>query len=160
MQPRYVCTLKLGYCSLSCGWMEIRVNIPSNITVCICYTQVRLLECLPTEFALHLTVCLLTNCCSNLNITSKWWYILQKGTYFNWMFGWKCLTSFCYHTKEVFENQVQLPLTFTLCGILHTHDWPHMTESTAIRPHGWSKWQLPFHCRLHFFMRKYSWCIR
>jgi hypothetical protein len=35
MQPRHVCTLKMGYWSLSCGWMEIRFNIASYITVCI-----------------------------------------------------------------------------------------------------------------------------
>jgi hypothetical protein len=35
IQPRYVCTLKMGYCSKSCGWMEIRFNIGSYITVYI-----------------------------------------------------------------------------------------------------------------------------
>jgi hypothetical protein len=33
MQPRYVCSLKKGYYSFSCGWMEIRFNIASYITV-------------------------------------------------------------------------------------------------------------------------------
>jgi hypothetical protein len=27
MQPRYVCTLKMGYCLLSCGWLEMKLNI-------------------------------------------------------------------------------------------------------------------------------------
>jgi hypothetical protein len=35
MQPRYVCTLKMGYCSLSCGWMEVRINNADNINVYI-----------------------------------------------------------------------------------------------------------------------------
>jgi hypothetical protein len=95
MQPRYVCTHKLGYCSLSCGWMEIRLNIASYITVCICWPQVRLLECLPRELALHFTACLLTDCCSDVNTTAKCWCILAKGTYIIWMFGWKCWISFC-----------------------------------------------------------------
>jgi hypothetical protein len=46
--------------------MEIIFNIDSYITVCICYPQVRLLECLLRELALHFTVCLLTNCSSDV----------------------------------------------------------------------------------------------
>jgi hypothetical protein len=90
IQTRYVCTLKMGYCSLSCGWMEIRFNIASYITVCTCYPPVRLLDCLPRELALHFTVCLLTNCCADMNTAAKCWSILPKGTYIIWMFGWKC----------------------------------------------------------------------
>jgi hypothetical protein len=37
MQPRYVCSLKMGYSSFSCGWMEIRFNIASYITVYVTY---------------------------------------------------------------------------------------------------------------------------
>jgi hypothetical protein len=62
--------------------MEIRFNIASYITVCICYPQVRLLECLPRELALHFTVCLLTNCPSDVNTTAKCWFILPEGILF------------------------------------------------------------------------------
>jgi hypothetical protein len=51
--------------------MEIRFNIASYITVCICYPQVRLLEGLSRELALHFTVCLLTNCSSDVNTITK-----------------------------------------------------------------------------------------
>jgi hypothetical protein len=37
MQPSYVCSLKMGYSSLSCGWMKIRFNIASYITVYVTY---------------------------------------------------------------------------------------------------------------------------
>jgi hypothetical protein len=160
MQPRYVCTLKMGYWSLSCGWMEIRFNIDSYITVCICYPQVRLMECLPRDLALPFTVCLLANCSSEVNTTAKCWCILLKGTYIVSMFRWKCWTSVCYHTKKVSENQVWVPLTYALCAIFSTHDCPNETESSDIRPKQCSQWQLPFHCNLHLLIRKYSWCIQ
>jgi hypothetical protein len=160
MQPRYVCTLKMGYWSLSCGRMEKWFNIASYITVCICYPQVRLLERLPRDLALHFTVCLHTNCSSDVDTTAKCWCSLPKGTNVIWMFGWKCWTSFCYHTKQVFENQVYLPLPYTLCIIFPANDCPNMAESSAIRPQECSKWQLPFHCRLHLLIRKYSWYIQ
>jgi hypothetical protein len=73
---------KMRSWSLSCGWMEIRFNFDSYVAVCICYPQVRLLECLPRELALHFTVCLLTNCSSDVNTTAKCWCILPKGTYY------------------------------------------------------------------------------
>jgi hypothetical protein len=75
MQPRYVCTLKMGYCSLSCGWMGIRSTL-----LRICYTQVSLLESLLREVALHFTVCLLTNSSTELNTTDKWLCILTNST--------------------------------------------------------------------------------
>jgi hypothetical protein len=59
--------------------MEIRFNIASYITVCICYPQVRLLECLPRDLALHFTACLLTNCSSDVNTTAKCWCVFPKG---------------------------------------------------------------------------------
>jgi hypothetical protein len=58
----------------------MRFNIASYITVCICYPQVKLLECL-LALALHFTVCLLTNCSSVENTTAKRWCMLPKGTY-------------------------------------------------------------------------------
>jgi hypothetical protein len=48
----------------------------------------------------------------------------------------------------------------------HTHCVsysPHMIvqiwQRSAIRPQECSQWQLPFHCRLHLLISKYSWCI-
>jgi hypothetical protein len=159
MQPRYVCTLKMGYCLLSCGWMEIRFNIASYITVSICYPQVRVLECLLRELALHFTACLPTNCSSDVNTTAKCWCILLKRTNIIWMFEWKCGTSFCYHTKEVFENRCSCPW-HTHCGLYSLHMIVQIWQSFAIRQQKCSQWQLPFHCRLHLLIRKYSLCIQ
>jgi hypothetical protein len=41
---------------------------------------------------------------------------------YTWKFKWKCWTSFCYHTKEVSQNQVKLPYTYTLCVTFSTHN--------------------------------------
>jgi hypothetical protein len=109
-------------------------------------TQVRVLECLPWQLALHFTDYLLTNSSSEVNIRAKWWCILPNRTYIFLNFGWKCWTSFCSHIKEDFENQVQLPLTYTLCVILPIHNFPHMSENSAIRPQEFSQWQFPFYC--------------
>jgi hypothetical protein len=55
--------------------MEIRFNIASYFTVCICYPQIRLWECLLRELVLYFIVCLLTNCSSDVNTTGKCWCI-------------------------------------------------------------------------------------
>jgi hypothetical protein len=60
-------------------------------------------------------------------------------------FGWKCWSSFCYHTIEIFQNHFLLPFTYTLCVIFPTHNCPHMTENSAIRQPECSQWQLSFH---------------
>jgi hypothetical protein len=67
--------------------MEIGFNIASYFTVCICYPQVRLLECLLRELELLFTVSLLTHCSNDVNITAKCWCILFKGTNIIGMFG-------------------------------------------------------------------------
>jgi hypothetical protein len=69
-------------------WKSDSTLLLSYITVCICYPQVSLLECLPRELALHVTVCLVTNCCSDVTTTAKCWCTLPEGTNTISMFGW------------------------------------------------------------------------
>jgi hypothetical protein len=81
MQPRYICTLKIGYCSLNCGWKGIRFNFASYIIVYVTHKSGGGgLECLQRQLALHFTVCLLTNSSSDVNTTAKWWCILPNRT--------------------------------------------------------------------------------
>jgi hypothetical protein len=70
----------------------------------------------------------------------------------------KCWTSLCYRTKHVFQNQIQLPLTYTLCVTFPTHNCPHMTENSDIRPQEYYQWQFSLYHGLKILIRKYSWC--
>jgi hypothetical protein len=65
------CALKMGYCSLSYLWVNGNQIQHCILHHCVCYTQLRVLECLPRDLALHSTVCLLTNSSTVENTTAK-----------------------------------------------------------------------------------------
>jgi hypothetical protein len=44
MQKRYVCTLKMAYCSLTCGRMEIKFNIPLQQYTTLLLTSMSMLH--------------------------------------------------------------------------------------------------------------------
>jgi hypothetical protein len=64
-----------------------------NLHHCINYTQVRVLECLLRQIALHFTACLLTNSSSDVNIRAKWRCILPNITCIFLNVGRKCWVS-------------------------------------------------------------------
>jgi hypothetical protein len=144
---------KMGYWSLRSGWMEIRFSLATYITVCICYPQVRLMECLPREIALHYTVCLLTNCCSDVNTTAKCWCILFE------CLGENVGLNSVVISKRFLKIRFSCPWR-THCVLYSLHMIVQIWQSSAIRPQECSQWQLSFHCRLHLLIRKYSWCIQ
>jgi hypothetical protein len=158
MQPRYVCTLKMGYCSLSYGGIEIRFTIASYITVYVTHKSVCWNVFRENLHILSQSVFLQTLLLMWTLQQSDGAYCLTEHVFFKvWV---KMLDLFCYYTKVVFQNQVHLPLTYTLCAIFPTHNCPHMTENPGIIAQECSQWQFYFHCRFHLLIRKYSRCIQ
>jgi hypothetical protein len=129
---------------------------------CICYTQVRFIECLQKGLALHFIICLLRNSSAEVNTTVMWWCILPYKTcnLESWKFGWECWKSFIvFWYKRCFSKPALAALdTHTLCVTFTTHYCSHMTENSNIRPQECYQWQLSFHYKLHPLIRIYSWC--
>jgi hypothetical protein len=148
MQQRYVCTLKMGYWSLSCVWMEMRLHIASYITVCICYPQVRLLECHPRELVLHFTVCLVTNCSSDVNTTAT------QGNIYYLNDEVKMLNFILLSYQRGFRKSGLAALDIHIvCHI--PYKWlSKYNIKFCHKTHECSQWQLPVHCRLHLIIRK------
>jgi hypothetical protein len=147
--------------SLSCGWIEIIFNFASCITVCICYLHVKLLESLPRE--LHF----LSQSVSLQTVLVMWTLQLSVGVYYlREHILFECLG------ENVGLHSVMIPKRFlkirfsclwhTDCVSYSLHMIVQIWQKfcSAIRPQEYSQWQLPFYCRLHLLIRKYSWCIQ
>jgi hypothetical protein len=99
---------------------------------CICYRQVRLVECLGRDFGLHLTCCLLTNSSTEVNSTVVYRYILDNKTcnleslgenvegdsviiprrFFKIMYSWFWLTHCVSHLLHIIVHRWQEILTW------------------------------------------------
>jgi hypothetical protein len=77
----------MAYCSLTCGWMEIRFNIPLQRHTTLLLISMYMLHTIlvggissERELALHSTACLLTSTSTDVNTTVMWWWILPNKT--------------------------------------------------------------------------------
>jgi hypothetical protein len=138
----------MGYCSLSCGWMEIRFDISSYITVYVTHKSVCWNVCQENLHFVSQSVFLQT-------LLLMWTLQLSDGVY--------CLTEHVFlkvwvkiynfillsYQRGFSKSGLAALDICTLSVIFPTHNCRHMTENSDIRPQECSQWQLSFHSRFH-----------